>query len=428
MKNINTVVFALSSIVLITCFGFFLLPISAVASIAVVNSAKFETNPDVAQSEVWTYPSSTSEHYFVDNGPLLVVWEQEYSPEDHDIWGQLFLSNGQKIGSPFTIAYGSTNEGYPAVANDDQGGFLVVFEKERSDGNRYISGQRISGDGRKIGSAFPISTSSKSATKPVIGWSFPIKSFYIVWEHHHATGDRDIHGRIISRNGVPRDGFVISQSSQDESNPALSTWTGGTAVAWEHAYSDTDTDIYLKRLWVYLDDKTDEIVHKWSKLYKVATTRYNEINPSLSWAAGHILLLERQGSIYKYSLQNVGNNNFQYSLTGILNSQTMTSFATQPQTIGFHCKDANKSINRYLAVWSEKDYQNGQLNIKGSLYEYGRNSEPPFMISDHPFYNDGNVSTPAYYDEETENLFMVWELEYSASDHDIYFDSFRLCP
>lgn len=70
-----------------------------------------------------------------DGSHYLVVWEELLGGNDRDIKAQRLDSNGNKVGTIFTVASGKTLQYYPDVAHGG-GQFLVVWRDGTSGGNQ----------------------------------------------------------------------------------------------------------------------------------------------------------------------------------------------------------------------------------------------------------------------------------------------------
>ena len=94
-------------------------------------------------------------------GYFFIVWESEFQDKDAGgIFGQLFNSQGQKVGKEFRINKTIESvQGSPAVAMDRAGNSVVVWECYGKDGDGYgIFGQRFNQSGKKVGKEFQVNT------------------------------------------------------------------------------------------------------------------------------------------------------------------------------------------------------------------------------------------------------------------------------
>lgn len=76
-----------------------------------------------------------------DDGEFVIVWDCRIDPNDdnqRDIFGQRFGSSGEFIGDEFQInTYKLNDQRYPAVAINEAGRFVTVWQSQTQDGSRY---------------------------------------------------------------------------------------------------------------------------------------------------------------------------------------------------------------------------------------------------------------------------------------------------
>ncbi|MBN2244345.1 MAG: hypothetical protein JW755_00720 [Candidatus Aminicenantes bacterium] len=124
---------------------------------AIVPGKEFQVNK-YTQDQQW-YPDTAMNG----KGNFVVVWESEYQDKDAGgVFGQLFNSQGQKVGKEFRVNKTIESvQGSPAVAMDRAGNFVVVWESYAQDGDKYgIFGQRFNQSGKKVGKEFQVNTTS----------------------------------------------------------------------------------------------------------------------------------------------------------------------------------------------------------------------------------------------------------------------------
>ncbi|MGB2866291.1 MAG: hypothetical protein WBC05_23380 [Sedimentisphaerales bacterium] len=75
------------------------------------------------------------------DGEFVVVWDCRIDPNDdnqRDIFGQRFSSSGEFIGDEFQInTFELNDQRYPAVAINEDGRFVTVWQSQTQDGSRY---------------------------------------------------------------------------------------------------------------------------------------------------------------------------------------------------------------------------------------------------------------------------------------------------
>ena len=136
-----------------------------------------QTSPDIAMA---------------DTGRFVVVWTSQVEDTNFTagIYGQLYDSSGNRIDSEFQAnTYTGDAQTSPAVAMNDAGDFVVVWEDESQDGSgNSVYGQRYGSDGARADSEFPVNSYTDN------NQSFPDVAidadgdFVVVWESQLQDG------------------------------------------------------------------------------------------------------------------------------------------------------------------------------------------------------------------------------------------------
>ncbi|HKC25760.1 MAG TPA: dockerin type I repeat-containing protein, partial [Thermoanaerobaculia bacterium] len=123
---------------------------------------------------------------FDGTGGFIVVW-QAGSPF-LDVFAQRFASDGTPRGPAFQVnTYTSYDQKYPAVASDQYGDFMVVWESVQEDGSNFgIFGRRFDATGAPFGTDFRVNTyTTQGQYLPTIA-SSPIGNVVVTWD---STGE-----------------------------------------------------------------------------------------------------------------------------------------------------------------------------------------------------------------------------------------------
>jgi len=190
------------------------------------------------QVNTWTTgdqrnPSITS----LRNGGFVVVWESG-DGSGYGIYGQMFDSNGHKVGSEFRVNTWTTNEQRnPSITSLSNGRFVVVWESDGQDGSgRSIYAQRFDFNGKKIGSEFRVNTETKRLDEDPVVTSLPDGGFMVVWRHIIPVGfPCRFNGQRFSfiGNKVDSEFWVTTWREDWPENPRMSSLSnGGFVVVW----------------------------------------------------------------------------------------------------------------------------------------------------------------------------------------------------
>ena len=182
-------------------------------------------------------------------GNFLVVWDGA-GPGDgggtcspspcrpSGVFGQRYNGSGSPLGGEFLVnAYTTGFQGYPAVAADGSGNFIVVWQGAGPGDDAGIFGQRYNGSGTPLGGEFLVNASYTTGLQ-----GFPAVaangsgSFVVVWQGA-GPGDADgIFGQRYDSTGTPQGGeFLVNTFTLGlKESPAVVVAGDGTfVVAWD---------------------------------------------------------------------------------------------------------------------------------------------------------------------------------------------------
>lgn len=164
-----------------------------------------------------------------DGTNYLMVWEDDTtSPPNRDVYGQLISKSGTLIGSSFPICTAAGNQGPDAIVFDGTN-YLVVWTDERSSMNSDIYGQFVTPAGALLGSEIPIVTGAEDQRLP--GLAFDGTNYLVAWQGRH--GGWDIQGRFVSKSGTLSAPFTISENPSRSYNPVSIAFDGTNyLVVW----------------------------------------------------------------------------------------------------------------------------------------------------------------------------------------------------
>jgi len=181
-----------------------------------------------------------------DGTNYLVVWYDERSGSDYDIYGTLLDTDGTVLNpAGIAISTASDDQYMPSVSFDGTN-YLVVWYDHRDGANYDIFGARVNHSG-VVQDPSGISIANidvQQSTPSVISYS---GQWLTVWRDNRNGGYNDIYGSRISASGTvtDEDGILISPSAQDQSKPAVAFDGTNYLVIWEEARSGGySNDIY----------------------------------------------------------------------------------------------------------------------------------------------------------------------------------------
>ncbi len=194
----------------------------------------FLVNENIGMGTHW-YPDVA-----IDNeGQFIIVWD-DMRNGSFDIYAQRYDGSGNPIGANFRVDDDVTNEGQrnPAVAMDGLGYFVVVWQDSRT-GSWEINGQYFDWFGNKVGEYFTVNENTDMAqTTPAIAMN-QNGNFVVVWQDGRNYGVFDVYFQRYDSTGTAIGGNVeVSTHTGQESgaySPRVALLENGTyMIVWEY--------------------------------------------------------------------------------------------------------------------------------------------------------------------------------------------------
>jgi hypothetical protein len=168
-------------------------------------------------------------------GNFVVTW---YGPgeDKEDIFARRFNSNGQPLGSEFSVnSYTNDKQLYPGAAMNNDGGFIIVWESSNIPGqsNKAICGRLYDGSGSSIGPEFVINEEASDSRYPDVAMDAE-GDFAVVWMRDKSSNS--IIARLYNADGTAKmEPFGVSTirfSSITKPSIAMGK-AGNFVVAWD---------------------------------------------------------------------------------------------------------------------------------------------------------------------------------------------------
>ncbi|MFA7060099.1 MAG: hypothetical protein WC156_04700, partial [Pedobacter sp.] len=156
----------------------------------------------------------------------LIVYEYDTSGSgtNWDIYGQRMSGDGQKIGSPFAILSGAKNESNPRVAyNSTNNEYLVVAQYDTNGSGLYqIMGQRVAAGGTLAGSVITVYGTSKAQYSPDVAYNSTNNTYLVAFDTlYNADTLEDVVTAVLSNLGVRTNYTVHTYSTLHFTRPRL---------------------------------------------------------------------------------------------------------------------------------------------------------------------------------------------------------------
>jgi hypothetical protein len=189
------------------------------------------------------------------SGNFVVVWTSDGEDGSQGgIFAQRYDASGTPRGSEFRVnTYTTGWQSYPSVASDHAGNFVVVWNSYGQDGDAYgVFAQRYDASGAPRGDEFQVNTYTTSHQMTPSVASDAAGNFVVVWQSYWQDGQEfDVFARRFDASGVPRGAeFRVNTNTiyQQEAAAVAADAAGNFVVAWQSLDQDGDaTGIFAQR-------------------------------------------------------------------------------------------------------------------------------------------------------------------------------------
>ena len=180
-----------------------------------------------------------------DGGAFVVVWQSNYQDTSGDgIFGQRFRANGTTNGGEFQVHSFTTGyQAFPDVALDGGGRFVVVWQSDGQDGSYYgVFGQRYAANGNPDGGEFPVNSFTPGdQNRPSLDVNDP-GAFVVAWQSNDQDGSVfGIFGQQFDSTGMTMgpEFQANSNAGSDQIRPDVSVdGSGNFGIIWESEVQD----------------------------------------------------------------------------------------------------------------------------------------------------------------------------------------------
>ncbi len=208
--------------------------------------SNFKVNDDVGSSDQRT-PATGMDG----SGGFIITWD-DYRNGNGDIYAQIYDPAGNPSGSNFKVNDdpGTAHQNSPAVFVNDSGNFVITWEDERN-GNFDIYAQRYDSQGAPIGSNFKVNDDAGSASQanPAVALE-DSGSFVIIWEDYRDHDSGDVYAQRYDSSGSPVYGNYlvpgVEYASFPQLKPAVAVSSSNISYVWEDKRREKSWDIYAR--------------------------------------------------------------------------------------------------------------------------------------------------------------------------------------
>ncbi|OQY29652.1 MAG: hypothetical protein B6244_03010 [Candidatus Cloacimonetes bacterium 4572_55] len=369
----------------------------------------FQVNEDpTRKSNQWSPAVAADE-----KGNSIVVWE-DWRNDNRDIYAQILDVNGKKIDANFIInddRNEASQKNADVIATKD-GSYLIIWRDDRN-GNNDIYAQKITATGQPIGQNFRVHESnSAEQINPSVAQSSD-GSFFVVWEDWR-NGNIDIFGCKLPPNGklAGHSSKINSDfSGKDQTSPKVAfDAIGRGIVTWRdfrHQKSVYDgADIYAQRI-----GKTSAPVGENFMVNENDNGKFDQCNPNLSVSDhGEVFIVWRDNRN-----GNLDIHGQIYHANGVKSGVNILINDDDSKRAQRHPSVCINGRGEFMVVWADRRSEN--FDIYGQCFTVdGQRIEKNFRINDG-FGSPAIQSEPVVACDLSGNLLLSWiDYRYMSKD------------
>lgn len=200
--------------------------------------------------------NQTSAGVISDSLGIIVVWHDNRTPNDNNIYAQKFNYSGQPLWTAdgIIICSATGNQLNPKIVSDNMGGAIIVWHDRRNGTDNDIYAQRINANGQAQWAANGIAVTSASfdqfnpqlvtdgANGAIVAWH----------DYRVGTGYIDIYAQRVLSNGSmswQSGGVAVTTANHNQTNlRMIADGFKGAIIVWQDRRTNTADDIYGQRL------------------------------------------------------------------------------------------------------------------------------------------------------------------------------------
>ena len=226
-----------------------------VVLVSVPNAAWSQGNPLGPEFRVNTY--TTGAQGFASaaadgSGNFVVAWTSRQDASSYGTFGQRYSASGSTLGPEFRVNTFMTDfQGYPSVAADASGNFVVAWISNLQDGSGTgVFGQRYLSSGAPVGPEVRINTYTTSEQRDPSVAADSSGNFVVTWQSSGQAAVWDVFGQRYSSTGAPLgpEFRVNTFTTGSQYRPAVASdsLTGNFVVVWR-SYQAASWGIFGQR-------------------------------------------------------------------------------------------------------------------------------------------------------------------------------------
>jgi hypothetical protein len=361
----------------------------------------------------------------------MVSYENWFSSTDHDLF--VSVVEDHVVTGFLTLEFTSADWRNPAIANNNIADNFLVVAQVGTAPNRIIRGRTCSGFNLAAGPFITISgAESGDKLNPDVGGDpnlAPPTYYCVVWQRDFNSTDEDVHARLVRADSTFLGGVVLLENSASTIDrfPSISK-TNGVApagsqewnIVWQHQVSATNEDVQGARIH-WNGDITDST-------FTVASTIYDETLPTASAPLDPQVPNRPYLVAYSYAgPDNAGDLRLRaFNGTSTVDTLDLVSGTL----VAYGSASVDVAGNQFAVAHTSSFNTDIDVRVR-TIYLYGSTlglgeSATAAGSSTVDERRPSIVSTHTSATLSPRHCEIVYDYEYSATDHDIYITSFTV--
>ena len=348
------------------------------------------------------------------NGEWVGVWQDSRGNDGYRVRVRGFDANGCQRFSDRAVHTGLGPQRHPAVASDNQGRFVVVWEDGGGDEWYQIQARGFDGSGAQRAD-FPLRTVNANATGQQLRPAVAMKgdgTFVVVWED---DSDKDGTYKIMMRGfdaaGTPRPDFpqrAVSDGKGQQRRPVVAMDKAGRpVVVWEDSGTD---DVYQIKMRGFDTSGNPRQDFPTRTVNEVATGQQRRPSVVIDLPGNVVVAWEDSGGDDVYQIRMRG-----FDASGAprqdFEEQTVNTTATGQQR---KPEVAMRPNGQFIVAWEDSG-DDGYYQIKARAFQAGGDSPWDQQVTVNTLAS-GQQRSPAVAMDPSGRFVVLWEDDLEKND------------
>ncbi len=367
-----------------------------------VTPAGAEFRANVVTTSAQSAPAVASD----DNGDFVVVWESRQDGSGYGIYARRYNSAGTSQTSEFLVNSVTTGEQrFPSVAMDSNGDFVIAFESYGQDGAGYgVYARQFDAAGLALAPAFLVNTTTANDQLRASVAVDATGDFVVAWQSYAQDGAGDgVYFQRYNSSGVAQGNETLANvtTTQFQNSPAVAMDSDGDfVIAWQSYTTDGNGyGVYARRFNAAGSPLATEFRAN-------QNTAGQQQRPTVSVDPNGAFVIAWESDGQDGSAFGIYGRRYNAAGVAIANEFRLNTFTTGDQRTPRLCVDADGD---FVALWSSVGQEASDFGIYGQRFTAaGAQDSPEFHVNT---YTTGNQTSPAIGNGSNGDFISVWQSE-----------------